>query len=300
MKKIVRTIVALLLVFGLGIFEVCPAAASSDNTAGITLKDGKIAAGAFQTVWVNSDGTVGAIGREKPDEEVSEWENIVKVAAYHNIIGLKSDGTVLLTKEFIGKHETYSLASNLTDVVDIDANECNIAFLTSEGNVVVLGSNSFGQCDVSSWHDIVDIALGIEVSYGLKANGTVVAMGGEGIGQKEVVRSWTDVIAISAGNFHVVGLKADGTVVATGLNKEDQCEVSEWKDIVAVRAGANHTVGLRADGTVVATGSNDHDQCDVDDWTDIVEIDAGFFHTIGRKADGTIVAVGSNGCGQCF
>ena len=76
-------------------------------------------------------------------------------------------------------------------------------------------------------------------------------------------------MAISVGSNHTVGLKADGTVVAVGYNKYGQCEVSDWTDIVAVSAGDNHTVGLKADGTVVAVGDNDYDKCDVSLWRDI-------------------------------
>ena len=80
---------------------------------------------------------------------------------------------------------------------------------------------------------------------------------------------WKDIVAVSAGGSHTVGLKADGTVVAVGVNYYGQCNVSGWKDIVAVSAGRDHTVGLKADGTVVAVGDNDYGKCDVDGWTDI-------------------------------
>ena len=75
---------------------------------------------------------------------------------------------------------------------------------------------------------------------------------------------------VSAWDSHTVGLKADGTVVAVGYNLYGQCDVDGWTDIVAVSAGDFHTVGLKADGTVVAVGSNLSGQCDVDGWTDIL------------------------------
>ena len=80
-------------------------------------------------------------------------------------------------------------------------------------------------------------------------------------------------MAVSAGSYHTVGLKADGTVVAVGYNDNGQCDVDGWTDIVAVSAGDVHTVGLKADGTVVATeyiGDYDDGECDVDGWTDIL------------------------------
>lgn len=108
---------------------------------------------------------------------------------------------------------------------------------------------------------------------------------------------------IAAGCRHTVGLKADGTVTAVGDNKYGQCDVGGWRDMAAVAAGnvhmaANtgnaHTVGLRLDGTVAAAGWNQHNQCDVSDWRDIVAVAAGCAHTIGLKADGTVMAAGRN------
>lgn len=78
-----------------------------------------------------------------------------------------------------------------------------------------------------------------------------------------------DRSAVSAGGWHTVGLKADGTVVAVGYNYYGQCDVSGWQDIVAVSAGSWYTVGLKSDGTVVAVGWNKYGQCNVSDWTDI-------------------------------
>ena len=61
------------------------------------------------------------------------------------------------------------------------------------------------------------------------------------------VSGWSDVVAIACGNCHTVGVKADGTVVAVGeyededeVEDEDEyeeehdygpCDVSSWTDI---------------------------------------------------------------------
>ena len=105
-------------------------------------------------------------------------------------------------------------------------------------------------------------------TVGLKTDGTVVAVGMNEYGQCNV-SGWKDIVAIAAGISHTVGLKADGTVVAVGDNRHGQCDVDHWKDIVAIAAGDVHTVGLKADGTVVAVGANESGQCDVSDWKDI-------------------------------
>lgn len=74
---------------------------------------------------------------------------------------------------------------------------------------------------------------------------------------------------VSAGGEHTAGLKADGTVVAVGLNGDGQCDVSGWQDCVAISAGNGYTIGLKSDGTVVAVGWSEYGQCNVSGWTDI-------------------------------
>ena len=170
--------------------------------------------------------------------------------------------------------------------------------LKANGTVVAMGYNDYGQCDVDDWTDIVAISAGGYYTVGLKADGTVVAVGDNTDGQCEV-SDWRDIVAISAGSRHTVGLKSDGTVVAVGYNDEGACDVTDWRDIVSISAGNGHTVGLKADGTVVALGYYADGRCGVTDWTDIVAISAGNWHTVGLKSDGTVVAVGSNEYGQC-
>ncbi len=170
--------------------------------------------------------------------------------------------------------------------------------LKADGTVVAVGRNSNGQCDVSGWTDIVAVAAGAWYTVGLRADGTVAAVGDNEYGQCDV-SGWTDIVAVAAGAWYTVGLRADGTVAAVGWNEDGQCDVSGWTDIVAIAAGEQHTVGLKADGTVVAVGWNKYGQCDVSGWTDIVAVAAGYKHTVGLRADGTVVAVGENEDGQC-
>ena len=170
--------------------------------------------------------------------------------------------------------------------------------LKADGTVVAVGANGRGQCDVSGWSDVIAISAGGYHTVGLKGDGTVLAKGWNEYGQCDV-SEWTDIVAISAGVRHTVALKADGTVVAVGDNEDGQRDVSGWSDVVAISAGYYHTVGLKKDGTVVAVGDNEDGQCDVSGWSDVVAISAGFTYTVGIKADGTVVAVGNNAAGQC-
>jgi alpha-tubulin suppressor-like RCC1 family protein len=160
--------------------------------------------------------------------------------------------------------------------------------LKADGTVVAVGDNYFGQCDVSGWSGITQVAAGYYHTVGLKADGTVVAVGDNDYGQCDV-SGWSGIIQVAAGYFHTVGLKADGNVVAVGANGDGQCDVSGWSGIIQVAAGSYHTVGLKADGTVVAVGWNYSGQCDVSGWSGIIQVAAGSYHTVGLKADGTVL-----------
>ena len=208
--------------------------------------------------------------------------------------------------------------------------------LNADGSVVATGYNTYNQCSVSGWRNIVAVSAGYYHTVGLKSDGTVVAAGKNSDHQCDV-SNWRDIIAVSAGGSFTVGLKKDGTVVAVGDNDCGQCNVSAWTDIVAIAAGRDHTVGLRSDGTVVAVGYNDFGQCDVMGFTNVAQINAGpldtfvifqdgkvsaastdtygmyqtgtwrnikalalgLVHSVALKSDGTVIAAGNNEYGQC-
>jgi len=86
-----------------------------------------------------------------------------------------------------------------------------------------VGDNSYGQCIVSNWTDITQVAAGSYNTVGLKADGTVVTVGGDAGGQY-AVSGWTNITQIAAGGYHTVGLKADDTLVSAG----PEIELAKW------------------------------------------------------------------------
>ncbi len=116
-----------------------------------------------------------------------------------------------------------------------------------------------------TWPRPGTIGCGYYHTVGLKTDGTVVAVGWNYYGELDV-DSWTGIVQVSAGYAHTVGLKANGKVVAVGWSSYGQLDVDSWTDIVQVSAGGNHTVGLKANGTVVAVGYNGDGQLDVGNW----------------------------------
>lgn len=163
--------------------------------------------------------------------------------------------------------------------------------IRADGTVLVAADSSADEADAAAirqWSEITAIACGTGYAVGLRADGTVVAVGENNSGQCNV-ENWKNITAIACGWHHTVGLRADGTVVAVGENDSGQCNVEKWRDITAIACGRHHTVGLRADGTVVAA-DYDEDTCNaVKGWRDIIAIACHATDTVGLRADGTAV-----------
>ena len=160
-------------------------------------------------VGLRSDGTVvytGGNGHEEDydrheydrngnKEELATWTGIAQIEAgsYHTL-GLRADGTVVVTTP--------------------EADEYPDA------------------CDVSGWTDIVAIGAGDSFSVGLRRDGTVVVAGD--FSDKDVISrwkgniytvgSWTDIIQISVIYNQIIGLTKDGYLVACGFNTHGQCD----------------------------------------------------------------------------
>ena len=223
--------------------------------------------GVADVLAVKSDGTVVNVTSSKSKigrYTVSDWTDIVSVKIAHcHTMGLKSDGTVVVTKEIIDD-ESYRVA----------------------------------RLDLSDWQDIVSIYTTGSLLIGMKSDGTVVAtaslMDGDSCDDSKLdmikaVSDWTDIVSIYTRFDRIIGLKSDGTVVATGDNRHGELNVSDWTDIVSINLSYNYTTGLKSDGTVVATGDNEFGALDVSGWTDIVSIQGNRGYTFGIKADGTVV-----------
>ena len=189
--------------------------------------------------------------------------------------------------------------------------------------------NYDGRCDVSSWTDIVAVSAGVEHTVGLKADGTVVAVGG-GVDGRRDVSKWTGIMlpegrdaaspseakeatqekldelaaarksiarysetTIGADYSEMFGLRTDGTVI------DSRNEDLGWTDIIAISAGHNCTIGLKTNGTIVTYGNNAPDKSDTDKWKDLTAASAGYRFGIGLTSKGTAVAAGKNDEGQC-
>ena len=55
----------------------------------------------------------------------------------------------------------------------------------------------------------------------------MVAAGDDEFGQCDV-SSWTNIVWVAAGDFHTLGLKSNGRLVAAGNNEVGQCDIGGW------------------------------------------------------------------------
>lgn len=205
----------------------------------------QIQVGERHIIGLAYDGTVKSDGHNGDGQcEVDGWKDVVQVATgWRHTVGLTKEGEILITG--------YGAQRQLRE---IDTNEWK--------TVIAIAAGGGGKDVEGNGHTV-----------GLRTDGTVVAVGDNQFGQCNV-SEWTDIVAIAAGDWHTVGLKADGTVVATGWLKdtssENACNVSEWKNIVAIAAGTGYTMGLKEDGTIVVVGYNEGmQQEEILKWNDI-------------------------------
>jgi len=257
-----------------------------------------ISTGFAHTIGLKGDGTVIISGEPYGKWDLSDWKDIIAVADSQGTfaLGLKKDGTVVSAGASWTEKDRVNVTS-WTDIIAVSGGYSHSVGLKKDGTVVATGSNASGQCNVNNWSDIIAVSAGEYHTIGLKSNGTVVATGNNNYGQCDV-SNLKDIVAITGGYNRTICLKSDGTVIVIGYNAAN-CDVSNWTDIIAISSNFANLIGLKSDGTVVATGGNSHGQCNVSDWTDIIVISSGEEHTVGLKADGTVVAIGNNDYGQC-
>lgn len=262
---------------------------SLDNRMHKSEKSNKgIIAGAVATIIVAAVAAVmivpGALNERKYNEAVEAFEAGDYNTARKMFTGL---GDYNDSQDYLS-----SLSANYAGI--LAAGEQHVVGLRPDGTVFAYGDNTYNQCDVDNWTDIVSVYAKGNYTIGLKNDGTVVATGDNTYNQCEV-DDWTDIVEIYTEYDAVIGLKKDGTVV-TGY----EGVLSDWKNIKKIEFGFGEVFGLTFDGKVERVGdSNSGDtglfgERDTDNWTDIIDIIAGYGFTVGLKSDGTVIAIGKS------
>jgi len=182
---------------------------------------------------------------------------------------------------------------NLTDIVAINRGYDHMLLLKSDGTVLAVGDNSYGQLGdgsdldqdtpvpVQGLTNVVQISASSS-SYAIDKEGRVWAWGKNNYGQLANGASDSDihnipteisidepVINIASGKGHALALTESGKVYAWGLNASSQVgSASEdryvlapvllpwFDDVIAVWANGNQSFVQRADGRIYPWGQN--------------------------------------------
>jgi alpha-tubulin suppressor-like RCC1 family protein/pimeloyl-ACP methyl ester carboxylesterase len=224
----------------------------------------------------------------------------IQVAAgAFNSLALTSDGTVVAWGD--NSYGKSTIPSGLGRVVQIAAGYSHSLALKSDGTVVAWGDNSLGKSTIpAGLSNVVQIAAGAYHSLALKSDGTVVAWGDNYYGQSKVPTTLSNVVQVAGGEAHSLALKSDGTVVAWGNNSDGQSTVPTGVgNVTQIAAGGSHSLALKSDGLVVAWGSNDNGESTIpSDVSDVVQVAAGYYHSIALKPDETVFAWGIGNSGE--
>lgn len=140
------------------------------------------------------------------------------------------------------------------DYVAVAAGDAHGLALTSDGTVVAWGANGDGQRDVPPGaYDA--IGAGARFSLAVRLNGSIAAWGDDDAGQVSAAPAGTNYVAVDGGLHFAVALRRDGSIAAWGDDRYGQVSGAPRDgDFVAVVAGDAHGVGLRSNGLLVTWG----------------------------------------------
>lgn len=197
----------------------------------------------------------------------------------------------------------------------------HVVTIQNDGTVIAVGENENGECNVSSWTDIISVYAGSGYTIGVKENGQILTAGAitrnieqlryskeiricrdrpvsikvdNSIGElyaPDYIENWSDIKTVSVSAQHSVGLKEDGTIIAGGEGKDGQCNVYEWTDVSDIIAVNGYSIGLKNDGTVLTTLTDARFYTGGPfsiDWDNITAIAASDRYIVGLTEDQTI------------
>jgi subtilisin-like proprotein convertase family protein len=175
--------------------------------------------------------------------------------------------------------------------------------LTTNGQVIAWGDNTFGQATVPAVFSnqvTAAVAGGEYYSLALKSDGTVSSWGANFFNETNVPAGLSNVVTIAGGQYSSLALQNNGSVVAWGAETIFPVLTNVpagASNTVAVAGGGYHSLALRNDGTVSAWGYDNATNVPVG-LTNVVAIAAGSFHSLALKYNGTVVAWGDGTDGQ--
>lgn len=210
-----------------------------------------IALGEQFALALKEDGTVVADGHNGDGQcDVKEWNNIVDVdAGWRFAVGLTQDGQLRFSGYADKQRADYQRnKEKWKEVIRISASggetdarkesgkkrgNGHIVGLKKDGTVVAIGDNTYGQCDVDDWKDIVRIITGDWYTVGIRSDGRVLITGDNKNNtyyiEHKLIESIDNVIDAAAGYGQTICLLSDGSIKAFGFDDFGKnSKANEW------------------------------------------------------------------------
>ena len=210
---------------------------------------------------LRKDGTIAVDCQRSDkitDEEIAQYPltSYRDIVSIHQMVGLRMDGTLALPDSSFPYYEELSSWTDLVAVaVPQSPYEDFFLGLKSDGTVVAVGSNKYGECDVAGWTNVVAIHAGEDCSFAVRADGTAYAAGRNRQGMCEI-RDWTDIKAITSFDVMTYGLRNDGTIIGAGSDYTQAITIAERKKNV-IHIDGPHAVKAGGDVTLLNNGWDD-------------------------------------------
>ena len=212
----------------------------------------KVCEGDSFSVVLLEDGTVLSSGLiDKNSKIISEWKNIVDIAAGGNhIVGIDSNGRTYC----VGNDEACEIAGT-RNIKKVFASENASILLSNDGSIIYSG-NIAGSSVLKDIKNIVDIDSSDNILVFIDDKGVNVFAK---IGSYIKAESWSDIVDIACGNDFVAGLDSYGKVHIEIDDITIKEEVEDWNDIICIASGSDYLIGY--DGkTIYGVGNNSYEQ----------------------------------------
>ena len=227
---------------------------SNGQMNGLTVTNAiKVCEGEGFSIVLNEDGTVISSGLiSKYEKEVSDWRNIIDVAAGSNhVVALDSNGRVYCA----GESEACDIEGT-RDIAKVFATANASIALNEVGTLTYTGS-LIGSSYLKDCMNIKDIASSDNILVILNSDGTLNVRSKSGSYLKP--ETWTDIVDVACGDDFVAALDSYGKVFIEIDNDEISEKVSEWSNIIAIDAGRDYLIGF--DGkNINGVGKNNYNQ----------------------------------------
>lgn len=240
-------------------------------------------------VYIDNAGAIRGSG-DNANGQISNLSSsqAIKVAEGANFtIALRADGS-LESYGFLGKYAKE--LEGLTNIVDIAAGNGHVVAVDNKGKAYAFGDNSYGQCDVSDFSDIIRVYATSTGSILIRRDGKAMYCG-TFLGSS-MIKNHDYIMGLDSSE-NILALIESGNKIYYYSKSLVFNSVSGWKDIVDVACGDDFIAGLDKNGKVYIDVDNDVIKSEVESWENIIAIAAGSDYLIGFDGN-EIHGVGKN------